>query len=67
MITGADILTALYLICVIEGLLYGFFPAKMKEIMAQVLNMPDHYLKNFGLGIAAFGILMIWIRQMTAA
>lgn len=65
MITVADILTALYLVCVIEGLLYGLFPTRMKEMMAQVLRMPDRLIQNIGLGIAAFGLFMIWFGQMT--
>ena len=66
MITGENILTALYLMCIFEGLIYGLFPSAMKKAIAQILPLPDTVIQNAGLGIAVFGIVMIWISHTVA-
>ena len=57
------LLTAFALVFVIEGLLYAMFPDFVRKMMATALTLEGTQLRNFGLGIAAFGVFWIWILQ----
>lgn len=56
-----DLYAAVALVLVIEGALYAAFPAGMKRMMAQAMEMPDHVLRLAGLGAAAVGVLAVWL------
>ncbi|MGB4108071.1 MAG: DUF2065 domain-containing protein [Alphaproteobacteria bacterium] len=58
---GLTLLTALFLVFVIEGLLYALFPEQVKKLMAMALSMPAQPLRIFGLLMASAGILAIYI------
>lgn len=55
MIEPSDLWTALCLMLVLEGLIYGLFPNQMKKMVVQILDLPDHIIQNVGLLIAAVG------------
>lgn len=56
-----DLFAAAALVLVIEGALYAAFPGGMKRMMAQALEMPDHFLRVAGLAAAAVGVALVWL------
>lgn len=44
----------------LEGALYALFPGPMKKAMLEVQNVPDHVLRAVGIGIAVFGVLVVY-------
>lgn len=56
-----NIVTAVALVLVIEGLLYAIFPAGMKRMMEQALVMPEGSLRTAGLAAAILGVFVIWL------
>jgi uncharacterized protein YjeT (DUF2065 family) len=60
---AGDLLTALALILVIEGVAYALFPEGMKRILAQVLALPPASLRNAGLMSAIAGLVLVWLAR----
>jgi hypothetical protein len=58
---AGDVLTALALILVIEGVVYALFPEGMKRILAQVMTLPPASLRNAGLTFAIVGLVLVWL------
>ena len=56
-----DLLTALGLGLVIEGVLYALLPGGMKSIMRSALEASDQSLRTAGLVVAAIGLIIVWI------
>jgi uncharacterized protein YjeT (DUF2065 family) len=56
-----DLLTALALILVIEGVVYSLFPDGMKRLMVQVLGLPASDLRAAGLVATILGVGCIWL------
>lgn len=56
-----DLLSALFLVLVIEGALYALFPDAMKRVMAQALTLPSSRLRAAGLAAAALGVAFLWL------
>ncbi len=56
-----DLLSALFLVLVIEGALYALFPDAMKRVMAQALVLPSSNLRAAGLAAAALGVALLWL------
>ena len=61
MIEPSDIYMAFCLMMVFEGLIYGLLPRQMKGMILQILALPEKTLQNFGLGIAAFGVFLLYL------
>jgi hypothetical protein len=56
-----DLLTALALILVIEGVVYSLFPEGMKRLMVQVLGLQASDLRAAGLIAATLGVGFVWL------
>jgi len=54
-------LTALGLMLVIEGFLYGGVPSFAKKMAAMLLETPDDVLRKAGIAAALFGLALIWL------
>jgi len=54
-------LTALGLVLVIEGFLYGGVPSFAKKMAAMLLETPDDVLRKAGIAAALFGLALIWL------
>jgi len=54
-----EILTAVSLFLVLEGLLPFISPEKYKRYVVQALSLPDATLRWFGLGSMLLGILLL--------
>ncbi len=56
-----DLLVALGLVMVIEGLLYALFPEGMKRMMQQLLTLPSEQVRSAGLVFAVIGVGIVWL------
>ncbi|TIU72330.1 MAG: DUF2065 family protein [Mesorhizobium sp.] len=56
-----DFLAAIGLVLVIEGLVYGGFPALARKLAAEVLSMPENVLRIGGLVAIAVGVGIVWL------
>ena len=57
----SELLTALALVLVIEGLLPAISPAAYKRTVAQLAMLADGSIRNVGLGLMLFGVVMLYI------
>lgn len=57
----SDLITALGLMLVLEGVLYALVPGGMKGMMRTALETPDQTLRAVGLATAVTGLLLVWI------
>jgi uncharacterized protein YjeT (DUF2065 family) len=55
-----EILTALALVCVIEGLLPFAAPKKYREMVAEISRLSDNSLRSVGLAIIIAGLLLLF-------
>ncbi|AZO37650.1 DUF2065 family protein [Mesorhizobium sp. M2A.F.Ca.ET.037.01.1.1] len=56
-----DFLAAIGLVLVIEGLVYGGFPALARKLAAEVLSVPENVLRVGGLVAIAVGVGIVWL------
>lgn len=57
------ILTAIGLVLIIEGLLYGVFPSAAKR-MGQILDeTPPNIIQVTGIGVALVGLFVVWLSR----
>ncbi len=56
-----DLLVALGLVMVIEGLLYALFPEGMKRMMQLLLTLPREQIRTAGLVFAVIGVGVVWL------
>ena len=58
-----DLVTALGLVLVIEGLLYAFVPGHLKAVMALMQSIPEDSLRLGGLLATALGVALVWLAR----
>ena len=56
-----NLLMALGLVFVIEGLLYALVPGHLKNMMKTMKNVGDDALRMGGLAAVGFGVFMVWM------
>jgi len=56
-----DLLTAIALVLIIEGLLPFAAPSKLKEVYQSMLEMPDKSLRVLGFGSMVAGLLLLFL------
>lgn len=56
-----DILTAVALLLVIEGMLPFVGPGRYKQLVAQIAGLSDNQLRTFGLTAMVAGLLLLFI------
>jgi uncharacterized protein YjeT (DUF2065 family) len=56
-----DFLAAMGLVLVIEGLVYGGFPALARKLAAEVLSVPENVLRIGGLVAIVIGVGIVWL------
>ena len=63
--TGAawmqDLLTALALVLVIEGITLALFPNKVRNLLSRLEEMPGEALRIGGLTAAVVGVFFVWL------
>ncbi len=57
----AELLLALGLVLVIEGLLYALVPGHLKTMMLSIQKLPDDQLRAGGLVAMAAGVAAVWL------
>ncbi len=57
----SDLVTALGLVLVIEGLLLALFPDGLKRMVAEIMTKPSQSLRVGGVVSAAIGVGIIWL------
>jgi len=57
----SDLVTALGLVLVIEGLLLALMPDMLKRLVAEILTQPARRLRLGGLVSAAIGVAVVWL------
>jgi uncharacterized protein len=55
-----DLLAALALLLVIEGLMPFLNPAGLRRALIQVATLPDSVLRGVGLASMLLGLLLLW-------
>lgn len=56
-----EVLTAVALLLVIEGMLPFVRPDRYKQLVAQIAQLSDNQLRNFGLAAMIAGLLMLFV------
>ncbi len=56
-----DLLTALALALVLEGVAYALFPTAMQRMVAAILATPAGSLRMAGLVLATLGVAGVWL------
>jgi uncharacterized protein YjeT (DUF2065 family) len=56
-----DLLTALGLVLVLEGLLYAAVPERMQQAMRRLIAEPPGRLRGAGLAAAVVGLGVVWV------
>jgi len=55
----SDLLTAVGLVLVLEGIVLSLFPNALRHAMAFAMNMPNFRLRLMGLGALMVGFILI--------
>lgn len=59
--TFTDLLTALGLLLVLEGLVLAAHPAGIRRVLLLVQGLPDGVLRWGGVAAASVGVLVLWL------
>ena len=59
----ADLLTALGLVFVIEGMLLAIVPEALRRVVSAVLTKPIDSLRVGGVASALLGLLIVWLAR----
>ncbi|MBN9268387.1 MAG: DUF2065 domain-containing protein [Hyphomicrobium sp.] len=57
----SDLVAALGLVLVIEGLLWAAFPSLTTRILQSVVETPEAVLRITGVVVLALGVLIVWL------
>lgn len=57
----ADLVVAIGLVFVIEGLVYAAFPGSMRAMVNELAKLPDQSLRGFGLVAICLGVFIVWL------
>jgi uncharacterized protein YjeT (DUF2065 family) len=55
-----EILTAVALVLVIEGMLPFISPAKYRQMVAEITRLSDNNIRNIGLVVMIVGLLLLF-------
>ena len=56
-----EILTAVALLLVIEGMLPFISPAKYRQMVSEITRLSDNHIRNIGLVIMVAGLLLLFL------
>lgn len=57
----SDLIAALGLVLVLEGVVYGGMPGLAKRLAAEVVTIPEGVLRVGGLVAVAAGVAVVWL------
>jgi len=58
-----DLIVALGLVLVIEGLLYALFPGGIRRLVAEIPKLSDSMLRTFGVAALCSGVFIVWMMR----
>lgn len=56
-----DLVVAIGLVFVIEGVLYALMPSSMRRMVEEMTSLPDSVLRRVGLAALFFGVFLVWL------
>ena len=56
----SELILAIGLVFILEGLAYGLFPGPIKRMMHSVMDQSDQNLRTLGIVVAGVGVAIIW-------
>lgn len=56
-----DLISAIGLVFVIEGLLFALAPDRLKSVLSMVEAMPKDTLRSLGVASVALGVFIVWM------
>jgi len=56
-----EILTALSLVFVLEGLLPFISPSKYRQMVTEITRLSDNHIRNIGLVIMIAGLILLFV------
>jgi len=56
-----ELLSAIALVMVLEGLPYFISPSAMRRALAHIFTLPDHVLRGTGLTLMVLGVVMLFL------
>jgi uncharacterized protein YjeT (DUF2065 family) len=59
-VVWTEILTALALVLVIEGLLPFASPGRYRQMVAEIVRLSDNYIRTVGLVVIVIGLLLLY-------
>ncbi|MTI19182.1 DUF2065 domain-containing protein [Rhodobacteraceae bacterium RKSG542] len=59
----SDLVVAIGLVLVLEGVLYALAPGHMKDFMKKAQELPEQSLRTGGLVALFLGFLIVWIAR----
>lgn len=59
----SDLVAAIGLMLVLEGLIYGGFPNAAKRLARDMQEIPEPVLRGFGIAAMALGVLVVWLTR----
>jgi uncharacterized protein len=63
----SELVTAIGLVFIIEGLVYAAAPSRFKAMMARLEQIPDETLRMGGLVAVALGVGIVWFARQAMA
>lgn len=57
----SELVIAIGLVLVLEGLIYCIMPGMMKRMAAELPQIPDSTLRVVGLVVMTVGVLLVWL------
>ncbi|MDJ0750288.1 MAG: DUF2065 domain-containing protein [Woeseiaceae bacterium] len=57
----AEILTAVALVLILEGMLPFISPRKYREMVAEISRLGDNQIRNIGLVVMVIGVVVLFI------
>ena len=58
-----ELVTAIGLVLVIEGLLYAVAPGRLKSLAEFASRVPEDMLRNAGIVAVAAGVAIVWVAR----
>jgi len=56
-----ELLSALGLVFVIEGLIWALFPGQARKIAILAAELPEGQMRVNGVAVVALGVLIVWL------
>ena len=56
-----DLMVAIGLVLVIEGVAYAAFPQAIRRMLKMVEDTPDSTMRVGGLAVASLGLVIVWL------